>query len=105
MRCRMSGRFTPAAATLTRISFGFGAGFGNSTGVSTSGPPGRLISTARMVMAIIDDEEVHGGPISRRVRARSVERKISGGALQPRQPAGADRAHRGDVCVAGGGRV
>src|SRR5437588_3899703 len=53
MRCRTSGRFTPAAATLTRISFGFGAGLGNSAGFSTSGPPGRLISTARMVMAII----------------------------------------------------
>src|SRR5439155_15404756 len=59
MRCRTSGRFTPAAATLTRISFAFGAGFGKSAGFSTSGPPGRLISTARMVVAIIDDEEVH----------------------------------------------
>src|SRR5260221_13865457 len=49
MRCSTSGRFTPAAATLTRISFGFGAGLGNSAGFSTSGPPGRLISTARMV--------------------------------------------------------
>src|ERR1700741_5015985 len=53
MRCRTSGRFTPAAATFTRISFGCGAGLGNSTGFSTSGPPGLLISTARMVMAII----------------------------------------------------
>src|SRR5438094_3591518 len=103
MRCRTSGRFTPAATTLTRISFGFGAGFGNSAGFSTSGPPGRLISTARMVVAIIGDEEVHGGPISRRVRARSVERKISGGALQPRQPAGVDRTHGGDVRLAGRG--
>src|SRR5436190_8189576 len=53
MRCRMSGRFTPAAATLTRISLGFGAGLGRSAGFSTSGPPGRLISTARMAMALL----------------------------------------------------
>src|SRR5438552_13801897 len=53
MRCRTSGRFTPPAATSPRISFGFGAGFGKSATFSTSGPPGRLISTARMVLAII----------------------------------------------------
>src|SRR2546421_5307117 len=53
MRCSTSGRFTPAAATFTRISFAFGAGCGNSATFSTSGPPGRLISTARMVLAII----------------------------------------------------
>src|SRR5437762_14369686 len=53
MRCRTSGRFTPAAATLTTISFAWGAGFATSARRSTSGPPGWLISTARMVMAII----------------------------------------------------
>src|SRR3954466_14743718 len=53
MRCSTSGRFTPAAATLTRISWGFTAGLETSVSFSTSGPPGRLISTARMVMAII----------------------------------------------------
>src|SRR5215208_2350229 len=49
----MSGRLTPAAATLTRISFGLGAGLATSPSFSTSGPPGWLISTARMVVAII----------------------------------------------------
>src|SRR3954466_8861252 len=53
MRCSTSGRFTPAAATLTRISFGLGAGLATSESFSTSGPPGWLISTARMVVAII----------------------------------------------------
>src|SRR3954467_7470430 len=49
----MSGRLTPAAATLTRISWGFTAGLETSVSFSTSGPPGWLISTARMVLAII----------------------------------------------------
>src|SRR5688572_25983407 len=49
MRCKMSGRFTPAAATWMRISFGFGAGTGRSAGVNTSGPPGLAISTARIL--------------------------------------------------------
>src|SRR5436853_5514588 len=53
MRWSTSGRFTPLAATFTTISFGFGAGFGNSATRRTSGPPGWLISTARMVLAII----------------------------------------------------
>src|SRR5437763_8371692 len=53
MRCSTSGRFTPAAATLTTISFAGAAGFGTSARRSTSGPPGWLISTARMVLAII----------------------------------------------------
>jgi hypothetical protein len=53
MRWSTSGRLTPLAATFTTISFGFGAGFGASAMRSTSGPPGWLISTARMVLAII----------------------------------------------------
>src|SRR5919201_4763787 len=53
MRCSTSGRFTPAAATFTTISCGWGAGFGTSATRSTSGAPGWLISTARMVLAII----------------------------------------------------
>src|SRR5436190_24384650 len=53
MRCSTSGRLTPAAATFTRISFGLGAGLGTSVSFSASGPPGWLISTARMVLAII----------------------------------------------------
>src|SRR5262249_18775845 len=53
MRCSTSGRFTPAAATFTRISLGCGAGLGSSATRSTSGPPGLLISTARIVLAII----------------------------------------------------
>src|SRR3954466_14558459 len=48
MRCSTSGRLTPAAATLMRTSPGLGAGSGRSTGFSTSGPPGWLISTARI---------------------------------------------------------
>src|ERR1051325_1966052 len=53
MRCKTSGRLTPAAATFTRISFAFGAGFATSARRSTSAAPGLLISTARMVLAII----------------------------------------------------
>src|ERR671934_1747785 len=53
MRCSTSGRFTPAAATCTTISCGWGVGFGTSATRSTSGAPGSLISTARMVLAII----------------------------------------------------
>src|SRR3954467_8163649 len=49
----MSGRLTPAAPTRTRISSGFAVGWGTSVSFSTSGPPGWLISTARMVLAII----------------------------------------------------
>src|ERR1051326_3401100 len=44
----MSGRLTPAAATLMRTSPGAGAGVGRSAGVSASGPPGLLISITRM---------------------------------------------------------
>src|SRR5204862_2295027 len=64
MRCRMSGRFTPAAATLIRISFGFGVGTGRSAGVSTSGPPGLAISTAR----------IFWGRVMRRILAREARR-------------------------------
>src|ERR1051325_12030782 len=53
MRWSTLGRLTPAAATFTRISFGCGAGFGACATRSTSGPPGSLISTARIVVAII----------------------------------------------------
>src|SRR6202008_4217083 len=53
MRCSTSGRFTPAAATFTTISFGRGAGLGRSATRRTSGAPGLLISTARIVVAII----------------------------------------------------
>src|SRR5215813_13843409 len=49
MRCITSGRLTPAAATLTRISPGPGAGSGRCSGTSTSGPPGARIATAVMV--------------------------------------------------------
>src|SRR6185436_19745494 len=42
------------------------------------------------------------GSISRRVRGGPGHRKIPGRAVQPRQPAGADGAHRGDLCLAGG---
>src|ERR1700681_4726408 len=39
----MSGRLTPAAITLIRISPGPGAGTGRVSGKSTSGPPGLLM--------------------------------------------------------------
>src|SRR6202000_2517567 len=42
-RCATSGRLTPAAATLTRISPGPGAGTARVSGTSTSGPPGLLM--------------------------------------------------------------
>src|SRR5690242_293001 len=53
MRWSTSGRLTPAAATFTTISCGCGAGLGSSATRRTSGPPGLLISTARIVVAII----------------------------------------------------
>src|SRR4051812_11602865 len=43
-----SGRFTPAAATLTSTSPLPGAGTGRSSGTNTSGPPAR-----RMAMAVM----------------------------------------------------
>src|SRR3954469_9657913 len=42
-RCATSGRLTPAAATLTRISPGPGEGTARVSGNSTSGPPGLLM--------------------------------------------------------------
>src|SRR5262245_55438471 len=42
----MSGRFTPAAATLISTSSAPIDGTGRSTGVRTSGPPGSRIATA-----------------------------------------------------------
>ena len=43
-RCATSGRLTPAAITLIRISPGPGAGTARVSGTSTSGPPGLLIA-------------------------------------------------------------
>src|SRR2546428_9682971 len=53
MRCRRSARFTPAARTRTSSSPGPGLGSGSSPTSSTSGPPGALITMARM--AVRDD--------------------------------------------------
>ena len=52
MRCATSGRLTPAAATLIRICPEPGFGTGTILGLSTSGPPGALISTAIIVSGI-----------------------------------------------------
>src|SRR6266853_4981601 len=49
----VSGRLTPAAATLTRTSPCFGCGTGRVPILSTSGPPGWVISTARIVFGIV----------------------------------------------------
>src|SRR5262249_8759712 len=49
MRCATSGRLAPAAATLTSSWPGPGSGVGCVVSVSPSGPPGRAISTARIV--------------------------------------------------------
>src|ERR1043165_4158484 len=46
LRCRISGRFTPAAATLTSTSASPGTGAGPWTSFRTSGPPGRSILIA-----------------------------------------------------------
>src|SRR5436853_6557126 len=75
MRWSTSGRFTPLAATFTTISFGFGAGFGNSATRRTSGPPGWLISTARMVLAIIPRRG--GAPVAQ-FRVEFVLDQVSG---------------------------
>ncbi|CFP64696.1 Uncharacterised protein [Bordetella pertussis] len=48
MRCSTSGRLTPAADTLISTSPEAGSGTLRSVGTRTSGPPGRVISTARM---------------------------------------------------------
>src|SRR5579862_6118899 len=47
-----SGRFTPAAATFTRISPSPGVGTGRGCGVSTSGPPGDEITMAVILAGI-----------------------------------------------------
>src|SRR3954462_14934250 len=75
MRWSTSGRFTPLRGAFTTISFGFGAGFGNSATRRTSGPPGWLISTARMVMAIIPRR---GGVPMAQFRAEFVLEEGSG---------------------------
>src|SRR5689334_1357245 len=75
MRCSTSGRLTPAAATFTRISLGFGVGFATSPGRNTSGPPGWLISTARMVLAIIPRQ---GGATVAQFRVEFVLDQSSG---------------------------
>src|SRR5208283_5169058 len=49
MRWSTSGRLTPAASTLKRISPSPGTGRGRSTVSSTSGPPGREATTACIV--------------------------------------------------------
>src|SRR5712691_8308436 len=49
----VSGRLTPAAATLTRSSPCFGRGTGRAPILRTSGPPGWVISTTRMVSGIV----------------------------------------------------
>jgi hypothetical protein len=49
----VSGRLTPAATTLMRTSPGFGCGTGRVPILSTSGPPGWVISTARMVLGMV----------------------------------------------------
>src|SRR5579871_1825546 len=51
-RWATSGRLTPAAATLTRISPSPGCGTGYSWGASTSGPPGDLMPIAVMVVGM-----------------------------------------------------
>src|SRR2546430_3515628 len=52
LRWMASGRLTPAAATLTRISPSPGCGTGRCSGTSTSGPPGDLMPIAVMVAGI-----------------------------------------------------
>ena len=61
MRCSTSGRLTPAAATLTRISWGFGSGRARSAGRRTSGPPG-----------LLDLDGAHGGAHLNAARAGPV---------------------------------
>src|SRR5262245_60111268 len=49
MRWATSGRFTPAAATLTSSWPGPGLGVGSSVSLSTSGPPGAEMAAALIV--------------------------------------------------------
>src|SRR4029450_8595278 len=57
----MSGRLTPAAATFTSICPGPGLGVANTLGLSTSGPPGMLISIAVMVSGGRAMLQLHAG--------------------------------------------
>jgi hypothetical protein len=47
-----SGRFTPAAATLMRISPSPGAGTGRCSATSMSGPPGALMPIAVIMVGM-----------------------------------------------------
>src|SRR5882724_11809788 len=49
----MSGRFTPAAATLISTSPAAGTGVGRSAATRTSGPPGSRISIASIVFTFL----------------------------------------------------
>src|SRR5689334_25238330 len=54
-RCRTSGRFTPAAATLTNTSPAAGFGVGRVAGFKTSGAPGVVISMQVIVAGTVMD--------------------------------------------------
>ena len=60
----MSGRFTPAAVTEIKISLRPGVGFGRSTAVRTSGPPGLDISMASIEENPLYLSGGHGDPLS-----------------------------------------
>src|SRR6516162_10267475 len=53
MRWRQSARFTPPAAMRISTSPGFGSGTGRVVGISTSGPPGLLISITVWVAGML----------------------------------------------------
>src|SRR3990167_2561808 len=110
MRCSTSGRLTPAAATLIRISWGFGSGRGRSASRRTSAPPGWLISMT-FIYAMIraggrDDEKSiagfrHAGGVP---RAGGFQRQEAGDRDGDRRDPERLPAHHGRGPERGGAR-
>jgi hypothetical protein len=67
------GAIHACAATLMRISFGFGVGVGRSAGIKTSGPPGLEISTAHFGRKGHDDLSGYEGSTYRLVVTRCLQ--------------------------------
>src|SRR3990172_213892 len=97
MRCSTSGRFTPAAATLMRISPAPGAGTGRCSGTSISAPPGARIAIAVMWAGRRADVVGIGvGPRTGGAPAGAAAAVLSA-------PAGGGRGGRGVAVVGAGG--
>src|SRR5256885_2308344 len=94
LRCRTSGRFTPAAATRISTSPAAGSGTARSTACSTWGGPGSRISTAVMVRAITVRGMLRGA-------APGVKSAAGGPLMQSAEPSCLAPGPRGDHSDAG----